>query len=65
MVPQNGTGPLGTWVRMQRVAHKKWKAGDQKAKMTAEKALKLREIGFCFDASAKWRKKGSRDEIVE
>mmetsp|Transcript_34344 Transcript_34344/g.82135 ORF Transcript_34344/g.82135 Transcript_34344/m.82135 type:complete len:330 (-) Transcript_34344:24-1013(-) len=64
VVPQN-SGPLGTWVRMQRVAHKKWKAGDQKASMTAEKALKLREIGFCFDASANWSKKGPRVESVE
>jgi len=53
VVPQNNTGPLGGWVRMQRVAYKKFQAGE-KSTMTSEKALRLMEIGFCFDASANW-----------
>ena len=41
-------------VRMQRVAYKKFKAGE-KSTMTVEKALKLTEVGFCFDASARFK----------
>ncbi|KAL7538258.1 hypothetical protein ACHAXR_008412 [Thalassiosira sp. AJA248-18] len=54
VVPQL-SGPLGGWVRMQRVAYKRFKAGDEKSSMTAEKALKLSEAGFCFDASARFK----------
>ncbi len=52
IVPQL-SGPLGGWVRMQRIAYKKLKAGE-KSTMTAEKALRLAEVGFCFDASARF-----------
>mmetsp|Transcript_42954 Transcript_42954/g.77248 ORF Transcript_42954/g.77248 Transcript_42954/m.77248 type:complete len:94 (-) Transcript_42954:310-591(-) len=53
VVPQL-SGPLGGWVRMQRIAYKKFKAGE-KSTMTVEKALKLTEVGFCFDASARFK----------
>ena len=53
VVPQLSVS-LGGWVRMQRVAYKKFKAGE-KSTMTVEKALKLTEVGFCFDASARFR----------
>ena len=56
MVPQN-SGRLGQWVHAQRVHYKKFKKGEQ-SQMTAEKALKLSEIGFCFDAADRFR--GSR-----
>ena len=38
---------------MQRRAYKKYMAGE-KSGMTAEKALKLEEIDFCFDASSRF-----------
>lgn len=41
----------------QRVHYKKFKKGEP-SQMTAEKALKLSEIGFCFDAAERFR--GSR-----
>lgn len=53
VVPQN-SGQLGAWVHSQRVHYKKFKDG-QKSQMTAEKALKLTEIGFCFNASDRYR----------
>ena len=53
VVPQN-SGQLGAWVHSQRVHYKKYKEG-QKSQMTAEKALKLTEIGFCFNASDRYR----------
>jgi len=56
VVPQN-SGRLGQWVHAQRVHYKKLKKGEQ-SQMTAEKALKLSEIGFCFDAGDRFR--GSR-----
>mmetsp|Transcript_33806 Transcript_33806/g.73100 ORF Transcript_33806/g.73100 Transcript_33806/m.73100 type:complete len:1083 (+) Transcript_33806:113-3361(+) len=53
VVPQN-SGQLGAWVHAQRVHYKKYKEG-HKSQMTAEKALKLTEIGFCFNASDRYR----------
>ena len=53
VVPQN-SGPLGAWVHSQRVHYKKFKAGE-KSQMTAEKALRLTEVGFCFNASDRFR----------
>jgi hypothetical protein len=53
VVPQN-SGQLGAWVHSQRVHYKKFKAGE-KSQMTAEKALRLTEIGFCFNASDRFR----------
>lgn len=53
VVPQN-SGQLGAWVHSQRVHYKKFKEGG-KSQMTAEKALKLTEIGFCFNASDRYR----------
>lgn len=52
IVPQN-SGSLGNWVRMQRVDAKKFKDG-KKSAMTAEKILKLTQLDFCFDASARF-----------
>lgn len=53
VVPQN-SGQLGAWVHSQRVHYKKYKEGS-KSQMTAERALKLTEIGFCFNASDRYR----------
>mmetsp|Transcript_40343 Transcript_40343/g.66070 ORF Transcript_40343/g.66070 Transcript_40343/m.66070 type:complete len:532 (-) Transcript_40343:140-1735(-) len=53
VVPQN-SGQLGAWVHSQRVHYKKYKEG-QKSQMTAERALKLTELGFCFNASDRYR----------
>lgn len=53
VVPQN-SGQLGAWVHSQRVHYKKYKNG-QTSQMTALKALKLTEIGFCFNASDRYR----------
>jgi len=53
VVPQN-SGQLGAWVHAQRVHYKKYKEG-QKSQINAEKALKLTEIGFCFNASDRYR----------
>lgn len=53
VVPQN-SGQLGAWVHSQRVQYKKYKEG-LKSQMTAEKALKLTEAGFCFNASDRYR----------
>eukprot|EP00581_Thalassiosira_minuscula_P031978 CAMPEP_0183785432 /NCGR_PEP_ID=MMETSP0739-20130205/66501_1 /TAXON_ID=385413 /ORGANISM="Thalassiosira miniscula, Strain CCMP1093" /LENGTH=507 /DNA_ID=CAMNT_0026029435 /DNA_START=1 /DNA_END=1524 /DNA_ORIENTATION=- len=58
VVPQL-SGTLGNWVRMQRIAYKKFKAGE-KSTITAEKALKLSEIGFCFDASDRFKTSSSQ-----
>lgn len=67
MVPQN-SGRLGMWVHAQRVHYKKFKKG-KPSQMTAEKALKLSEIGFCFDAGDRFRGGKARgtdaDEQVE
>jgi len=54
IVPQK-SGPLGTWVKGQRTGYKKMKA-EKKSPLTADKALKLSEIGFGFDASGRWNK---------
>ena len=54
IVPQL-SGPLGDWVRQQRVNYKKFKGG-RPSTMTAEKAIRLAEISFCFDASARFGK---------
>eukprot|EP00984_Skeletonema_dohrnii_P001402 scaffold447_cov112-Skeletonema_dohrnii-CCMP3373.AAC.3 len=61
IVPQN-SGRLGQWVHAQRVHYKKFKKGEQ-SQMTAEKALKLSEIGFCFDAAERFR--GSRISTMQ
>jgi len=53
VVPQN-SGQLGAWVHAQRVHYKKYKEG-HKSQINAEKALKLTEIGFCFNASDRYR----------
>lgn len=53
VVPQNA-GRLGGWVHCQRVNFKKLMAGKQ-TPLTAEKALKLTNIGFCLNASDKFR----------
>jgi hypothetical protein len=51
IVPQNYQ-VLGWWVNTQRKQYKKLKSG-KKSSLTAERALKLAELGFCFDASGK------------
>lgn len=48
IVPQLTPG-LGEWVHTQRVEYKKMQKG-KKSVLTAERALQLVEIGFCFDA---------------
>lgn len=48
LVPQL-SGPLGVWVKSQRNGYRRMKAG-KKTPMTPEKALKLKEAGFYFDA---------------
>jgi len=58
LVPQL-SGPLGVWVKEQRTHYRRMKAG-QKTPMTAEKALRLTEIGFHFDAA---RFKGPNREV--
>ena len=58
VVPQN-SGRLGQWVHAQRVHYKRFKKGEP-SQMTAEKALKLSEIGFCFDAGERFRGSNSR-----
>jgi len=55
IVPQNFPS-LGWWVNTQRKEYKKLKIG-KKSLLTTERALKLAEIGFVFDASG--RKGGS------
>ena len=51
IVPQNTPG-LGEWVHTQRTEYKKMQGG-RKTAMTPTKALKLIEVGFCFDAVKK------------
>lgn len=69
VVPQN-SGRLGQWVHAQRVHYKKFKRGE-KSQMNAERALKLSEIGFVFDAGDRFRgsnKMGgqpSQDEVAQ
>ena len=63
VVPQN-SGQLGAWVHHQRVNYKKFKAGTP-SQMTTEKALKLTEIGFCFNASDKFRGNKRRQQQQE
>jgi len=58
LVPQLA-GPLGVWVKQQRTEYRNMKAG-RKTPMTAEKALRLKEIGFHFDAE---RFKGRGREV--
>jgi len=60
IVPQH-SGPLGSWVKGQRSDYKRMKAGE-KTSFTPEKALRLTEAGFQFDAS-KFR--GSNRDYVE
>ena len=59
VVPQN-SGQLGACVHSQRVHYKRFKAGT-KSQMTTEKALRLTEIGFCFNASDRYRGNKSRN----
>lgn len=47
-VPQSYPG-LGVWVKEQRKEYKKMVKGIPKAKMSAEKALRLSEVGFLFE----------------
>lgn len=61
VVPQN-SGQLGAWVHSQRVHYKRFKAGT-KSQMTTEKALRLTEIGFCFNASDRYRGNKSRNRL--
>jgi len=63
VVPQNA-GALGQWVHAQRVNYKKIKNG-KSSSLSAEKALKLAEIGFVFNASDRsFRgRKQKRDEV--
>jgi len=58
LVPQLA-GPLGIWVKQQRTEYRNMKAG-RKTPMTAEKALRLKEIGFHFNAE---RFKGRGREV--
>lgn len=56
-------GPLGRWVRDQRCAYQRMKRG-QKTHMDAEKALKLSEIGFMFDASSRAKSGQSSNDSI-
>jgi hypothetical protein len=60
VVPQN-SGRLGQWVHAQRVHYKRYKEG-KKTQMTPERALKLTEIGFCFNASDRFRGNKKQDD---
>lgn len=51
VVPQHYP-ELGQWVHKQRQGYKKMKDGNPKTHMTAQKALKLADVGFVFDARA-------------
>lgn len=55
ITPSGKVEYAGNWVRMQRVAYKKFKAGEQSTMTAAVKALKLAEVGFCFDASDRFK----------
>jgi predicted RNA-binding protein YlxR (DUF448 family) len=65
VVPQHSTHTpgLGAWVKQQRNNYKKLKKG-QKCSMTAEKALKLANVGFVFDVRLH-EKKPRREEDDE
>mmetsp|Transcript_14970 Transcript_14970/g.31672 ORF Transcript_14970/g.31672 Transcript_14970/m.31672 type:complete len:1013 (-) Transcript_14970:337-3375(-) len=54
MVPRRTGGVLGQWVLRQRVYYKLLLAGEPSS-LTHEKALRLSSIGFCFDASSRFR----------
>jgi hypothetical protein len=60
VVPQHytGYGHLGKWVQSQRKNYKQFRKGEP-ASMTAEKALRLSEIGFVWDATYKIRKRAA------
>jgi len=50
LVPQNNSA-LGEWVHKQRKMYKLLKSG-KPCSLTTERALKLADVGFVFDASA-------------
>jgi len=50
LVPCSYHTPLAGWARNQRDSYRWWRKGE-KSQMTAEKALRLTEIGFLWDAS--------------
>jgi len=54
LVPQISGGILGEWVRRQRCQYKKLMASERTS-LTHEKALRLSSIGFCFDASSRFK----------
>lgn len=55
IVPQSA-GSLGEWVKKQRAGYKLLMAG-KPTNLTHEKALRLSSIGFCFDASSRFKGK--------
>lgn len=59
VVPQKD-GILGEWVKRQRKYYKQYKAG-QKSPMTAEKALKLTQLGFSWDVKPRRSVRGDVD----
>ena len=61
-VPQAMPG-LGEWVHTQRAEYKKMQKGE-KSVLTAERALKLVEVGFCFDAKKQRGKGGDLRDIA-
>jgi hypothetical protein len=65
VVPQHSTHTpgLGAWVKQQRNNYQKLKKG-KKTSMTAEKALKLANVGFAFDVRPHESKR-QRDEDDE
>ena len=62
LVPQSNTG-LGEWVHKQRKNYKKLKMGGP-SPLTTERALRLADIGFVFDASNYRRARKIVDETV-
>jgi hypothetical protein len=66
VVPQHykGYDSLGKWVQSQRKNYKKMRKGSQSS-MTPEKAFKLAEIGFVWDAMYKIRKREAPDDSDE
>jgi len=62
-VPQSNSG-LGEWVHKQRKNYKKLKNGIQSS-LTTERALRLADIGFVFNASAYRRKRKNTNETEQ
>jgi len=56
IVPQIAGGMLGKWVGRQRKEYNNLMKGEPSS-LTHEKALRLSSIGFCFDASSRFRGK--------